>query len=274
MDTPHPATPEAVTAMIVNVVSAVAAEHELPAELPVGCGLPGVVKDGRMLTAANLDKRWIGLNVEEFIGAALGRRVHAVNDADAAAIAEVRIGAGREFHGTILLLTVGTGIGSGLLFDGWLVPNTEFGHIEIKGKDAEGQLSGAARERRRLRWKAWALEFNTYLARLEAYVWPDLIILGGGVSKVIRRYREWLKSRAPIVSAQFLNTAGIIGAAMTAADREAPPVRRQAWGTSGSKVTVSVEPKAVAPSKGAKKAAAPSKGAKKGAAPSKAAASS
>lgn len=262
MDTPHPATPEAVTAMIVNVVSALAAEHPLPQDLPVGCGLPGVVKNGYMLTAANLDRHWIGLNAEDFIGAALGRRVHAINDADAAAIAEVRIGAGRGFHGTILLLTVGTGIGSGLLFDGWLVPNTEFGHIEIKGKDAEGRLSGAARERRRLRWKAWALEFNAYVARLESYVWPDLIILGGGVSKVIRRYREWLKSRAPIVPAEFLNTAGIIGAAMAAADREAPPVRRQRSGAASSKVAIthSAVPEADGPKATAAKGAA-SKGA-------------
>src|SRR4029450_771774 len=123
-----------------------------------------------------------------------------------------------DFSGTVLLLTIGTGIGSGLLIDGKLVPNTEFGHLEFKGRDAEKQLSGVARERRRLRWKAWAQEFNEYLARLELYVSPDLIILGGGVSKVYPKYSEWLTARAPIVTAQFLNTAGIIGAALAAAD--------------------------------------------------------
>ena len=162
------------------------------------------------------------------MAAALGRNVHALNDADAAAIAEDRLGAGHGVPGgTVLMLTIGTGIGSGLLVDGRLVPNTEFGHIELKGRDAERQLSGVARERRRLRWKAWATEFNGYLARLEAYLWPDLIILGGGVSKVIDKYRyeEWLKSRAPIVPAQFLNTAGIIGAAFAAARSDRRPVR-------------------------------------------------
>lgn len=220
VDTPHPATPEAVAATIRVVVDAVATEHPLPDSLPIGCGLPCVIVGGVVMTAANIDKRWIGVQAEELIGGALGRRVHVLNDADAAATAEDRIGAGRNHRGTVLLLTVGTGIGSGLLVDGKLVPNTEFGHLEVKGKDAETQLSGVARERRRLRWKAWATEFNGYLARLEAYLWPDLIILGGGVSKVISRYEEWLKSRAPIVPAQFLNTAGIIGAAMAAADRE------------------------------------------------------
>ncbi len=220
VDTPHPATPEAVAATIRVVVDAVTTEHPLPEGLPIGCGLPAVIVGGVVMTAANIDKRWIGVHAEELIGGALGRRVHVLNDADAAATAEDRIGAGRNHRGTVLLLTVGTGIGSGLLVDGKLVPNTEFGHIEVKGKDAETQLSGVARDRRRLRWKAWAAEFNGYLARLEAYLWPDLIILGGGVSKVTSRYEEWLKSRAPIVPAQFLNTAGIIGAALAAADRE------------------------------------------------------
>ncbi len=216
--TPRPSTPKAVAATVRQVVDAIAAEHELPADLPVGSGLPGVIKRGRVMTAANIDKSWIGVSAAELFGEALGRQVVAINDADAAAIAEARLGAGKEASGTVLLLTIGTGIGSGLLVDGQLVPNTELGHIELKGHDAERQLSGVARERRRLRWKAWAAEFNVYIAHLEAYLWPDLIILGGGVSKVIDKYREWLKSNAPIVPAQFLNTAGIIGAALAAAD--------------------------------------------------------
>ena len=219
--TAHPATPDAVVEQIREVVETLASEHDLPAHLPVGCGLPCVVKDGHVMTAANIDQGWIGLSAEQVIGDALGRRVYALNDADAAAMAEVRIGAGRNCPGTVLLLTVGTGIGSGLLVDGQLVPNTEFGHIEVKGRDAESRLSGAARERRKLRWSAWADEFNGYVERVEAYLWPDLIILGGGVSKVMDKYREALRSRAPIVPAQFLNTAGIIGAAMAAADRAA-----------------------------------------------------
>lgn len=218
--TPKPSTPEAVAQTVRQVVDTIAADNALPADLPVGAGLPGVIKRGHVMTAANIDKSWIGVSAAELFGKALGREVTVINDADAAAIAEERLGAGRDVSGTVLLLTIGTGIGSGLLVDGQLVPNTELGHIEIKGRDAERQLSGVARERRRLRWKAWAAEFNVYLARLEAYLWPDLIILGGGVSKVIDKYREYLVSKAPIVPAQFLNTAGIIGAALAAADAD------------------------------------------------------
>jgi polyphosphate glucokinase len=173
------------------------------------------------MTAANIDKGWVGANAEELIGSALGRRVYAINDADAAGLAEIRLGAGRDVRGTVLLLTIGTGIGSGLFVDGQLVPNTEFGHLELNGRDAETRLSGFARERRRLRWRAWAQEFNQYLARVELYFWPDLIILGGGVSKELAKYREFLHSRAPIVPARYLNTSGIIGAAMYAAERAA-----------------------------------------------------
>ena len=217
-DTPKPATPDAVGDEIRAVVSELEAEHSFPEVLPIGAGLPSVVKEGIVLTAANIDKGWIGVDAAKLFQEKLGRPVMPLNDADAAAIAEERFGAGRDFSGTVLLLTIGTGIGSGLLIDGRLVPNTEFGHVEFKGRDAERQLSGVARERRRLRWKAWALEFSDYLARLELYVSPDLIILGGGVSKVFAKYREWLTTRAPIVPAQFLNTAGIIGAALAAGD--------------------------------------------------------
>jgi polyphosphate glucokinase len=137
----------------------------------------------------------------------------------------MRLGAGRGMAGTVLMLTIGTGIGSGLFVDGRLVPNTELGHLEFRGREAELRLSGVARERRRLRWKAWALEFNDYLAQVERLFWPDLIILGGGVSKVMDKYRPWLKSRASIVPATYRNTSGIIGAALYAADRArgAPP---------------------------------------------------
>ena len=138
---------------------------------------------------------------------------------DAAGLAEIRFGAGRDVSGTVLLLTLGTGIGSGLFVNGRLVPNTEFGHLEFRGRDAELRISGVARERRHLRWRAWANEFNAFLARVELYFWPDLIILGGGVSKELKKYERWLKSRAPIVPARFLNTSGIVGTALYAADR-------------------------------------------------------
>jgi polyphosphate glucokinase len=220
VNTPKPATPEAVTEAVKHLVGLIAAEFQLPMDLPVGVGIPGPIKDGVVKVAANIDKRWIGTNAEELIGKALGgRRVVAINDADAAGLAEIRFGAGRDVPGTVLMLTIGTGIGSALFVDGRLVPNTEFGHLEFRGRDAELRVSGMARERRNLRWHAWANEFSAFLARVELYFWPDLIILGGGVSKELKKYRRWLVAKAPIVPARFLNTSGIVGAAMYATDR-------------------------------------------------------
>jgi polyphosphate glucokinase len=217
LKTPTPATPEAVLKTVRQVVDGVAAEHDLAADLPVGCGLPGIVKYGRLLTAANIDPAWVDTPVEDMLAGTLGRPVHAVNDADAAGVAEMRLGAGRGHRGTVILLTIGTGIGSALFIDEILVPNTEFGHLEFKGKDAETLVSGAARNRRDLSWSAWALEFDEYLARLELYFSPDLFIFSGGVSKSMSKYSERLHTRAPIIPAHFLNLAGIIGAAMSAA---------------------------------------------------------
>jgi polyphosphate glucokinase len=225
ISTPQPSTPEAVAQTVKQVVDTVAEEQGFGPDVPAGCGLPCVVKGGVVMTAANIDKGWIGVNAEELLGGVLGRPVLAINDADAAAIAEARIGAGQGVPGTVVLLTIGTGIGSGLLVDGHLVPNTEFGHLEFKGKDAETLLSGVARERRKLRWKAWAQEFSTFLGRLELYFAPDLFILGGGVSKVMDKYRDWLVSTVPVVPAKYLNTAGIIGAAMAAAEPPRQPAR-------------------------------------------------
>jgi polyphosphate glucokinase len=218
MSTPNPSTPDAVAARILEVIAKIAAEQEIPADVPVGCGVPGPIKGGVVMTAANIDKGWVGTSAEELVGGALGRRVWAINDADAAGLCEVRIGAGEGVAGTVIVLTVGTGIGSALFTNGRLVPNTELGHLELNGRAAETRVSGVARERRKLSWKRWAPEFNEYLARVETYFWPDLIVLGGGVSKVIDKYRELLVSRAPIVAAEYLNTSGIIGAAMYAAE--------------------------------------------------------
>ena len=227
VNTPKPSTPDAVAETVKHVVSLVAAERKLHPETPVGVGIPGPIKDGKVMIAANIDKRWIGASAEEIFGKALGRRVYAINDADAAGLAEVRFGAGRYVPGTVLMLTLGTGIGSGLFVNGRLVPNTEMGHLEWRGRDVELRLSGVARERRHMRWRAWANEFSAFLKRLELYFWPDLIILGGGVSKEMKKYEKWLESRAKIVPARFLNTSGIIGAAMYASDRagSARPVK-------------------------------------------------
>lgn len=215
--TPQPATPEAVTATVASVVAQVLDGETVPDDLPVGCGLPGVVTEGILRTAANIDKSWEGVSVEGIVGEALRRRVLAINDADAAGLAELAYGAAEGVSGTVLLLTIGTGIGSALFIDGRLVPNTEFGHLEFHGKDAELRVSGAARSRRGLGWKRWAREFDEYLDRLELYFWPDLIILGGGVSKDMAKYEHLLTTRAPVKAAELLNVAGIVGAAYAGA---------------------------------------------------------
>jgi polyphosphate glucokinase len=220
VNTPKPATPEAIAGAVKHLVGLIATEFQLPMDLPVGVGIPGPIKDGVVKVAANIDKRWIGTNAEQLIGKALGgRRVVAINDADAAGLAEIRFGAGRDVPGTVLMLTIGTGIGSGMFVNGQLVPNTEFGHLEFRGRDAEQRVSGMAREKRNLRWRVWANEFSSFLARVELYFWPDLIILGGGVSKELKKYQRWLVAKAPIVPARFLNTSGIVGTAIYATDR-------------------------------------------------------
>jgi polyphosphate glucokinase len=212
--TPRPATPQAIAEAAAACVADLVAGGRVTAETPAGCGLPGVVKDGRLKTAANIDPSWIDAPAEQMLADRLGRPVVIINDADAAGMAELAFGAARDREGVILLLTIGTGIGSALFVDGRLVPNTELGHVVFHGRSAETLVSGVARERRHIGWKRWGREFSAYLAQLEAYFWPDLIILGGGISKEFARYRDRLVSRAPIVPANLLNTAGIVGAAM------------------------------------------------------------
>jgi polyphosphate glucokinase len=215
--TPQPSTPEAVIETIGTVVERLGGSGLTPTT-PAGCGVPAVVKYGRLKTAANIDHSWIDAPAEDLISARLGRPVLILNDADAAGLAEMTFGAGAGQDGTVLLLTIGTGIGSALFVDGRLVPNTEFGHLEFHGRGVETLLSGASRERRGLGWKAWARQFNEFLADVELYVSPDLIILGGGVSKVMAKYERYLKARAPLVPARLLNTAGIVGAALAGAN--------------------------------------------------------
>jgi polyphosphate glucokinase len=212
--TPRPPTPEAIIETAVACVAELIAGGHVTPGMPAGCGLPGVVKDGRLKTAANIDAAWIDAPAEQLLADRLGRPVAIVNDADAAGMAELAFGAARDRAGTVLLLTIGTGIGSALFVDGRLVPNTELGHVQFHGRAAETLVSGASRDRRHIGWKRWARDFSAYLAQLEAYLWPDLIILGGGISKEFARYGERLVSRAPIVTAGLLNTAGIVGAAM------------------------------------------------------------
>ena len=212
-----------------SIVAIVGRDHAIPEGIPVGIGLPGVVKRAEVMTAANIDKAWIGTSADEVIGTAIGRRVYAINDADAAGLAEVRLGAGRDVRGTVLMLTVGTGIGSGLFLNGQLVANTEFGHLEVNGRDAETRISGAARERRRLRWKAWA----NGVQRIPGAT-RGLPVAGSDHPGRRRKqgHREdtatVLKSRAPIAMAQYRNTSGIIGATINAADRRRDDAVRSA----------------------------------------------
>jgi polyphosphate glucokinase len=206
--TPSPSTPEAVAASIAEIVSM------FPDTTEIGCGYPGVVKYGRTMTAANVDQGWIGCPAADVIAAATGRPVTVVNDADAAGIAEMTYGAGRGQQGVVILTTLGTGIGTAIFYRGQLLPNTELGHIEIRGKDAETRASERQRIKKRLSWREWAARLDEYYTRMENLFWPDLFIVGGGASKEHERFLPLLTLRTPIVPAALRNEAGIIGAAM------------------------------------------------------------
>jgi polyphosphate glucokinase len=216
--TPVPSTPERVSASIGRLIRRLTKESNLSADVPVGVGLPGVAINGRLATAANIDPAWIDYPVADKLSKSLKRRVEIVNDADAAGIAEMRFGIGAGKSGTVIFLTLGTGVGSGVFVDGILVPNTEFGQMEIGGKPAERRSSSAARVRRGLSWKAWAQDLDEHLQHIENLMWPNLFILGGGVSKNGDKFIPRLTCRTPVVAATLRNDAGIIGAAIVAAE--------------------------------------------------------
>ena len=210
-ETPQPSTPEAVTEVAHKLVTAFSWTG------PAGITFPGVVVGGVIQTAANLDHSWIGVDAVKAFGTASRLPVTVLNDADAAGIAEITFGAGKGVRGTVLLLTLGTGIGSALFIDGILVPNTEFGHIEIRGKDAEKRASELVREEHDLSWGKWAGRVDEYLEHMEQLLSPQLIIIGGGISKKSEKFLPLLTGlRAPVVPAAMLNDAGIVGAAMAA----------------------------------------------------------
>jgi polyphosphate glucokinase len=185
-------------------------------KLPLGVCFPAVVKDGRTLSAANISEEWIGLPAEEMFEKALGRDIHFINDADAAGYAESRYGAAAGVDGLVILTTLGTGIGSALIYDGVLVPNSELGHLELDGHDAESRAAYSAMERESLSWEKWAKRLQRYYAHLEFIFSPDLFVVGGGVSKHHEHFLPLLKLRAPIVPAVHRNNAGILGAAALA----------------------------------------------------------
>jgi len=211
--TPQPSTPAAVADVVADIVSEFGAAS---GDLPVGVTFPAVIQHGVARTAANVDSSWIGTDVDALFTERLKRPVHVVNDADAAGVAEARFGAARGTHGTVIVATLGTGIGSALLIDGHLVPNTELGHLEIDGYDAESRAADSVRDREDLSWEKWAVRLQRYFGVIEDLFWPDLIVVGGGVSKKSDRFLPLLHLRAPIVPAQLRNDAGIIGAASLA----------------------------------------------------------
>ncbi len=226
LETPQPAKPADVVRVAAEVV------RSLPRDSgPVGIGVPGAIVGGKVMTAANIDHSWIGQPAAELFSEAIGRKVVVLNDADAAGLAEVRYGAGKGVKGVILVLTLGTGIGSSLFVDGQLVPNTELGHIEIRGKDAERRAASVARERKKMSYSEWAPLLDEYLHRVDQLIWPDLVILGGGISKRHEKFVPLLTARPPIVAATLRNEAGIVGAALRAKallEPARPPVRRRA----------------------------------------------
>jgi polyphosphate glucokinase len=208
--TPQPATPKAVVATTAEVI------RHFDWQGPVGCGFPAAVRHGVACTAANIAQKWIGVNVAQALSKATGCDVTVVNDADAAGLAEMRFGAGRDQDGVVLILTLGTGIGTAIFTGGHLLPNTELGHIEIDGREAEPWAAEIARKREKLSWKKWAKRLNVYLKTMEALLWPDLIVIGGGASRKHEKFFLYLTVKTKIVPAEMLNEAGIVGAALAA----------------------------------------------------------
>jgi polyphosphate glucokinase len=209
--TPQPATPSAVAETIAEVVKAFGWSG------PLGVTYPGVVTHGVVQTAANVDKSWIGTNARDIIGAELdGQEVTVLNDADAAGLAEERYGAGKSKTGLVVLLTFGTGIGSAVIHNGTLIPNTEFGHLQVGGKEAEKRAASSVKEKNDWSFEKWAKEVTKVLVSIENAMWPDLFIAGGGISRKADKWVPLLENRTPVVPAALLNTAGIVGAAMAA----------------------------------------------------------
>ena len=214
LDTPQPSTPKAVA----ETAGKVAANFDYTG--PFGVAFPGVVLDGVVKTAANVDKTWIDTSLKHAMEPELPGPVTVLNDADAAGLAEARYGAGRGRRGLVIVVTFGTGIGIALINDGKLVPNAELGHIELDGYDAESRAAASARERDGLSWEQWAKRASKYLRHLENLLWPELFILGGGISKKPEKWVPLLKNRSPVVVAQLINNAGIVGAALAATEAE------------------------------------------------------
>lgn len=185
---------------------------------PIGCGFPAAIQHGIVRTASNVHKKWIGMDAAALFSATTGCPTTVINDADAAGLAEMKFGAGEGKMGVVLLITLGTGIGTALFTDGYLMPNTELGHIEIAGMEAEKMASSFVRENENLSWPEWSSRVDTYLDVMEQLLWPDLIIVGGGISKDHEKFIPLLTVKAEVIPAEMRNNAGIIGAALAAAN--------------------------------------------------------
>ena len=211
IETPRPATPEAIGKTLKIVLE----QHQWSG--PVGMGCPAAIQHGVARTAANIDQSFIGLQVAEYFSEQTGCPVYVANDADVAGLAEMRFGAGKDNPGVVLIVTIGTGLGTALFANGHLLPNTELGHLYLdNGNEAERYASEAVRITEKLKWKDWGTRFNRYLTTMETLFWPDLIILGGGASRKLHKFSSLITTNAPVVAASFLNQAGIVGAALLA----------------------------------------------------------
>jgi polyphosphate glucokinase len=211
--TPQPATPEAMA----NVIKELVDFFEWKGK--IGLGFPAVIQKGIVQTASNIDNSWIGISINKYLSEKTGCDVVTVNDADAAGVAELNFGGGIDKIGIILLLTIGTGVGSVLFVDGKLIPNTELGHMQFGKKTVENYVSNSVRELNELSWKSWGKRFNKVLNYFESLFYPDLIIVGGGISKKMDKFEEFLKIKTKLIPAQLMNEAGIIGAAVYAAEK-------------------------------------------------------
>lgn len=215
IDTPQPATPAAVAEVVSQIVAELSALDDAPApDSPVGVTFPAIIHHGVARSAANVDKSWIGTDVDSLLTARLGRPVHVMNDADAAGLAEVRYGAGKGVDGTVLVITLGTGIGSALIHNGVLIPNIELGHLEIDSAVAESKASASARERDDLSWDEYAERLQRFFSHVEFLMSPNLFVIGGGISKRADDYLPKLSINTPIVTASSKNNAGIVGSAL------------------------------------------------------------
>ena len=218
IDTPQPSTPEAVAAVVARIVAELSAREDAPSpDAPVGVTFPAIIHRGVALSAANVDKSWINTDADALFTATLGRPVQVMNDADAAGLAEARYGAGQGVDGTVMVITLGTGIGCALIHDGVLVPNVELGHLEIDGHDAESRASASARERAGLSWDEYGVVLQRYFSHVEFLFSPSLFIVGGGISKRSEDFLPLLTLRTPIIPAALKNNAGIVGGALQAA---------------------------------------------------------